>query len=316
MKKSLPLAFVFLLLLSAAPLYAAAPVLAWHRFHHGGHFGRVHVRVGVGWGWGWGSPWGWYGPAYYARYPAYVYYAPQEWAVVSTDVSPEESRVYLEGRYIGTADDFDGWPDYLYLKRGHYRLEFRLEGYEPKTVEIDARPGTKFKVDDKLQKISGAKQYGTYDNSQPPGGIQRFWGKRQGSTEALTEDALADDGSYTTSEDGRAGDRPKAERGRSTAGREPSELWRKGGREAVLERGVEQSARARLKLHVQPADAAVYVDDRFVGTAEEISSLERGLSVSPGKHTVTASRPGFKDRSVNVSVQAGESEPLDLKLER
>ena len=97
------------------------------------------------------------------RRRGYVNALPGDWAVVKTDVSPEEARVFLDGSYIGTADDFDGCPDNLYLKRGHYRLEFRLEGFETKTVDIDARPGTMLKIDDKLKKITGAKQYGSYD---------------------------------------------------------------------------------------------------------------------------------------------------------
>ena len=40
------------------------------------------------------------------------------YAVVKTDVSPEEAQVFLDGKYIGTADDFDGMPDYLYLGAG------------------------------------------------------------------------------------------------------------------------------------------------------------------------------------------------------
>ena len=36
---------------------------------------------------------------------------------------PEEALLYLDGRFIGSADDFDGHPDYLYLEPGVYELE-------------------------------------------------------------------------------------------------------------------------------------------------------------------------------------------------
>ena len=67
-------------------------------------------------------------------------------------------------------------------------------------------------------------------------------------------------------------------------------------------------------MNVEPSDAAVYVDNKFVGTAEEVNSLERGIAVSPGKHTVTVSRPGFKDRAVDVDVQSGDTEKVEVSL--
>jgi hypothetical protein len=65
---------------------------------------------------------------------------------------------------------------------------------------------------------------------------------------------------------------------------------------------------------VSPPDAAVYVDDRFVGTAEEVGSLQVGLAVSSGKHTVTASRPGFADQSADVQIEPGATETVEISL--
>jgi len=43
-------------------------------------------------------------------------------------VRPDDTRVYVDGRYLGVVDQFDGWPDKLYLPPGEYRL--RLNGPE------------------------------------------------------------------------------------------------------------------------------------------------------------------------------------------
>jgi hypothetical protein len=156
MKKLLAFAFGALLLAPALPARAAAPALLAQR-HFRGH-GHGRVIIGPYWGWGWS----WYYPGYYpygyAGYGPYGrYYDPRaRFEAVKTDVSPEEARLYLDGRLIGTADDFDGWPDYLYLARGHYRLEFRLEGYEAQSVDVDARPGTRIELNNKLRKVGGA----------------------------------------------------------------------------------------------------------------------------------------------------------------
>lgn len=74
------------------------------------------------------------------RASAYVP-APRAVAWIKTDIEPDEARVYLDGRYIGTADDYDGWPRKLCVAAGTHRLTFRLRGYAPYSVVIHAAPG-------------------------------------------------------------------------------------------------------------------------------------------------------------------------------
>jgi hypothetical protein len=335
MKKLILVALGFVLLVSAVPLQAAPPVLGMHGMHGwGGHWGGGH-RVVVGgprWGWGWGGWYGW-GPAYYGGYyypGPYAYVggpAAGGWTVVDTDVSPDEARVYLDGRYIGTADDFDGYPDYLYLRGGHYRLEFKLEGYETKTVEVDAKGGAKVGVNDKLHKIPGSKQYGSYDTLQPQGGLHRFFAKKSDGSDVVAEgdgQGGRDDG-WGRNGDGQSAPPPDAyrpedrpapppDRGSSP----PSDDWRDrpsgSGGTAVQPDGHVRST--RLTIHAEPADAAVYLDDKFVGTGEEVSGQLRGVRVSPGRHSVTVSRPGFKDRTVTVEVSSGQTEEVEIDLDR
>jgi hypothetical protein len=330
MKRTLLLVlFTAGLVLPAIPAQAATQILAAPRSHGHGGFRGGHSRVIVGFGWGgWGGwGWGWGYPYYpYYGYPGYYayegygpggYYGAPAWARVKTDVDPEEARIYLDGQLIGTADDFDGWPDYLYLKRGHYRLEFRLNGYETRTVEVDARPGQTLRIDDHLKKIPGAKQRGSYDDPKIEGGIRRFWAKRGNAAEPASPYARREEGpsrDYDREDDGYGPDRPPARQPESR-----NEDWRedrRSPRETAEGSRTERGSKGRVRLHVEPPDAAVYLDDRFVGTAEEINSLDRGIAVSPGRHTVTVSRPGFKDRNVEVDVRTGESERIEVSLSR
>jgi hypothetical protein len=243
------------------------------------------------------------------------------WSLVDTDVSPEESRVYLDGVYIGIADDFDGYPDYLYLRKGHYRLEFRLEGYETKLVELDARPGAKFDIGEKLSKIPGAKQYGSYETPPLPGGVQRFFGRKKGSgSESFTapeapNDVVPNPDSRYTEPSGQSqeGSDPS-----ESGGAPPPDSWRdQPGASGSTPAAPGTRARAtRLTIHAEPPDSAVYLDDRFVGTAEEVAGQLRGFRVSPGVHTVTVSRPGYKDQTVEVTVGSGRTESVEIELER
>jgi PEGA domain-containing protein len=299
------LAVGLILLLPASPMLAGGGHGGGHGGHGGGHGGVV--VVGGGWGWGWGVGWGW--PGWYGYYPGYAgYYAPygpRRWAAIDTDISPEEAYVYLDGRYIGTADDFDGHPDYLYLGPGHYKIEFRLPGYESVTKEVDAQPGMYVDFKDNLRKIPGQKQYGSYDPPKLEGEIQRFFAKRKGGNVATDPYAPQGEGGYPNPNPGPGAYPPQAAPAPQPQGNE----WR-GSHATVTQ------VRTRLQLTVQPPDAAVYVDNRFVGTAEEVNSLERGLAVSPGKHTVTVSRPGMREKTAEVEVGEGEMGKLEISLSK
>jgi hypothetical protein len=285
-------------------------------FHGGGHFGgRTRVFVGLGGGWGWGY-WGWPGWYGYYGYPygyydgARVYGPSSQYAVIDTDVSPEEAQVYLDGRYIGTADDFDGYPDYLYLQPGRYRIEFRLDGYQTLTRQIEARPGMKLDFTDKLRKIAGARRHGSYEHPRLQGEVQRYFGRNRDSVEVIDPSSeLPADASVMAEPDDDDRDAPPP----APALRQPRRDGEYGDRWRGGSRG---ESRTRLRLNVEPSDAAVYVDNRFVGTAEEVNSLARGVAISAGKHTVTVSRPGFRDKTTDITVENGRMQTLEISLGR
>jgi len=70
-----------------------------------------------------------------------------------------------------------------------------------------------------------------------------------------------------------------------------------------------------LKLMVKPADASVYIDDRLYGSGEEVSELHGFIRLSVGEHTIQIVRPGYQNRTLAVSVTAGEKQHLDVYLE-
>jgi PEGA domain-containing protein len=308
----------------------------YHGGYYGGYRGYYGGRWGFGWGWGWGWPYYGYSPYYYgyAGYPGYYGYGypggygygygpAANWAVIDTDVSPESARVYLDGTYIGTADDFDGFPDYLYLQRGNYRLEFRLDGYETRTIGIEAQRGAKTDIDEKLVRIAGAAHYGSYDTPEPPGGVRRFWGKRNNSTVEITEDDMYGDGRrYNDDRYRQRYDDRYRERDEEYASPNPDDRYREGdpgyGNEPPRNeewRGNSPAANARLLFHVRPSDASIYVDGRYIGRASELSP-ETGIAIPPGRHKIAVSAPGYRERLMEVDVARGESERVEVNLER
>ena len=263
--------------LVVAALASAAPAVAGH-WHAGPWWGW---GIGVGplwWGGGWAVPGPWYGAVPVSLPRADV-------ATVEVQVSPDHARVVLDGELIGVADDFDGYPGYLYLKPGHYTIEFSLKGYRTEKVEIDAQRGRYVPVNLKLERVPGEKPAPWYDRPEGLPAHRVFGPKEVGPA------------------------------GTTKAGPDPNlrpEL-REGAREAVP--GPRPASRAALDLRVSPANAAIYVDGKLVGTGEELSRLERGLSVSSGKHRIEVVAPGRASKSVEVDVPEGSRQQIVVELE-
>ncbi len=69
---------------------------------------------------------------------------------------------------------------------------------------------------------------------------------------------------------------------------------------------------ARVKLAIEPGDASVYLDGRFLGLASE---LPAELWIDPGTHRLEVARPGFTARQVDLELDAGEQLEVDSRLE-
>jgi hypothetical protein len=128
---------------------------------------------GWGWGgyypgWGYGSWWpygsfGWYG-GYYGGYYGYpwgwgggtvYHHVESESGSIRVLVDPSEARVYVDGYYAGTVDDFDGLFQRLHVSPGRHEIALKLEGYKTHRVKVYVAPDSTVKVDYDMQKGQG-----------------------------------------------------------------------------------------------------------------------------------------------------------------
>ena len=72
-----------------------------------------------------------------------------------------------------------------------------------------------------------------------------------------------------------------------------------------------RSRPARVMLTIEPADASVYLDGRFLGLASELSGE---LWVDPGAHRLEVVRPGFLSRELDLDLEPGEELEVDGRL--
>ncbi len=305
-----------------------------------GGFRRGWGYYPYSWGWGWGfapySSWWWGGPnvtivtgdddgdgdSYgYENGDAQVGVSARtgRYAIVKTDVSPEEAQIYLDGKYIGAADDFDGRPDYLYLGPGKYHVEFRLPGYETLATDLDVTRGQRVRMDQKLKlqpRKSALDQFPPDAKGTPLGRVFTKHGPEAGAPDgdddeapppprrALRRAPARDDGFSDR------GSGPAA-RERAPEARERIPEDRMDARPEPLPRMA--GNRARMRFKVSPEDAAVYVDDKYLGAGEDLAANPRGVVTEPGTHSITVTRPGYKSKTVDVTVRVGA--PVDVVVE-
>lgn len=275
------------------------------------------------WWWGWGPGWGWgsgWGGGVYVINESTP--AGNQYARIDTDVSPEAAEVYLDGTLIGQADDFDGFPDYLYLETGKYRLEFRHSSYETVVKEIDVQAGHAIAVNDEMKLLPGVKKLQVVDPQDKGTPLGRVFGKPEANADgngARRTGRFEVQGGPDTGIDGVPVEidlddsDEDARPPRPPAPPADAETWRAPGPTGG---DVAPSSQGRLRFEIEPDDAAVYVDDRYVGTAEELAGLSRGLRVNPGQHVVTVVRPGYGTKTVDVESKAGAAVDVIVELEK
>ncbi|MBZ5545142.1 MAG: PEGA domain-containing protein [Acidobacteriia bacterium] len=61
---------------------------------------------------------------------------------------------------------------------------------------------------------------------------------------------------------------------------------------------------AQVKISVRPERAAVFVDGQFVGHVDEFNGPGQGVLLSPGKHRLKITLPGYQDFDTEVSLVA------------
>ena len=71
---------------------------------------------------------------------------------------------------------------------------------------------------------------------------------------------------------------------------------------------------ATLKVTVQPARAAVFLDGKYIGHAGELGGAVHSLKISPGKHVIKVELPGFRTFETEVNLLAGQKSEVKTEL--
>jgi hypothetical protein len=237
-------------------------------------------------GWGWYGVWGPMG-YYYDSPERYRYSATRDQTgALDLDVSPERAEVYVDGRYVGRADDFDGFPTYLWLPKGTYDVVLYREGYETIARQYSIYPGLVIDVEDRMVPGEAKKPEELISKST----VNREERMRRDRERAEAAGAYGDGERWREREEAVGGEGRRRDRVRDQ-GQEGE------GRDAAV-----------LSLEVEPEDAAVYLDGRWLR-----GGVGRSIELEAGNHTIEVVRPGFRPEKREIQARAGDR--LDLVIE-
>jgi hypothetical protein len=254
-------------------------------------WGGPYWGVGVGYGWGWpywsvGYGWGWPYPgyAYGPPYPVEIHDgALPKAGALELHVHPWTSEIKVDGYVAGQARDFNSYYSPLLVKPGRHILELSSPGHMTLRQTVKADAGGYYVLRLRLEEGTGVDPRST--NEIPPPVKQ--------------PPAQPDD-------EGAGATEPPPE-----PSGQPEPSVQDDAQDAEEDT---QAARPHglLQLRVEPLDAAVYLDGKFLGRAEEIEQLHGDLAVGTGRHTIEAVRPGY--RSASQTVQVGDKQTLKIEL--
>ena len=255
------------------PFYSFGGYAGWYS----GWYNWYGGYGGYGSPYGW-SPYGYYGQPYpYAR-PYYDYSGSAR-----LQVEPRHAQVFIDGYFVGTVDDFDGWTQRLHVPAGEHELEIFLQGYRSYRQKVLFRPGATVRIEHALQPLPAGEQ----------------------------ADPRPTPSQSTTQPPARRGDpmdeppEPPARRG------DPMPPPRRDAPPPA--RAGESADYGAIAIRVQPTDAEVLVN------GERWESPEAGdltLQLADGTYRVEIRKDGFRTYSANIRVRRGETTSLNVSLSR
>jgi hypothetical protein len=266
-------------------LAVAAAVICWPTQAQAHPHGRFAVGVGVGfyypYHYGFYSPfWGFYGgyPYPYGPYPYPYYGYPYPYDTASSvrvQVKPREARVYVDGYFVGSVDDFDGWSQRLRLVPGEHEVQIYLDGYKTITEKTLFRPDTGYNIEREMQRLAPGDAPPEPPKPAPEAAPSR--GRRSGPPSRYPEAGVQQQPPAPDTE------------------REPS-----------------AEGFGQLAVRVQPADAEILIDgERWDAPA---SDAPMAVQLATGPHHLEVRKDGFMPYSTDIVIRQDDVTRVNVSL--
>jgi hypothetical protein len=242
-------------------------------------------------GWGYGYP---YGYGYGLGYGYGGWYDPRGTARIM--VKPKQTEVFVDGAFVGVADDFDGVFQGMKLDPGGHEITLYLDGYRSSKHKVMLQDGKTLKLKLDMEKLGpGESQEARPVPPPAPPPTAGQPGQRYGRPGA--RGVPTDDPDMVEP---------------PTAGPPDREGWPPRRHPGPSSRARSSREAGHLVIRVQPAGAEVLIDGEKWEMPADQERLD--VAVPEGEHTIEIRKEGYQPFSTTVVVRRGENTPLNVSL--
>lgn len=78
-------------------------------------------------------------------------YRASGYAAIDVNIQPSRAEISLNGVVMGSADDFDGFPEFLVVEPGTHTVKARCAGYQTYEVTVNLAPGQQVNLNKRME---------------------------------------------------------------------------------------------------------------------------------------------------------------------
>lgn len=212
---------------------------------------------------------------------------------VSLDVTPDDADVLLNGRFIGTANEFATRRTALRLASRYNEIVLHRIGYRDEVIDLRDYTSNTIALRITMQRLGREKPQVEPTPPLPPEPAQPQTEEPPPPPSITTEQAPPAKPEPTQP--------PKVEQPRPAEKKLPLEALPAKATQVVLE--------------ITPEECAIYINGKFWGLSPEKGKIEN-LRLKPGKYTIEIFKAGFQPFRKEFAIPAQETFEISIALKQ
>jgi hypothetical protein len=208
-------------------------------------------------------------------------------------VAPRNTQVYVDGYFVGIADDFDGVFQRLRVAPGGHEIVLHLPGHRNATQSLYLQPGATYQLKHQMEPLPAGAPEEPLPRPNPAASRAARPPDRTDDTEHEPDAREPEERRY-----------PPRDPERRYPPREPVDR----------DERTRESRFGSLAIRVQPPDAIVMIDGtEWRGAADDDGEIL--IQVPVGRHRIELRREGYEAYATEVDVRPGVTTPVNVLLQ-